>query len=224
MKIFTFLPSKEMNLQNKVCFEINGIDPQVVVGPQIFDSRNNAIVEHQGKTKYKKEELRDSEGFIFIDSDIYFGEGTIARLINLAKSKPKSVISGYYRIRNTHSKDTKMSFWKTKNVSFDSAISVQEISECENNVIKAYAISAGFMFIPSTVLEKLEYPYFMPTVEKNTESVSIMGEDVSFSKKCNKKKIPIYVDKALRLRHLGVDNVEAPLPGAYYAMKQRARK
>lgn len=124
---------------------------------------------------------------LFIDSDIQFDPSAVNALLK----QDKDIIGGlYYRRQPPH-------YPTINQVEGDKLIVPGSFPK--DKPFEVFAVATGFMLIKTSVLRKLEPPYFY----YGNFHGRAMGEDVYFCWKAQKKGIKIWCDPTLNLGHVG---------------------
>lgn len=125
---------------------------------------------------------------MFIDSDMDFEPGAIERLLNL----DKDVIGGLYYRRQVPYLPT------INNLENDKIVIPKKFPT--DAPFKVWAVATGFMLIKTSVLKKIEPPWFGFMKYKGGQEI---GEDLYFCRKVNEKGFEVWCDPTIDLGHIG---------------------
>lgn len=143
---------------------------------------------HVARNKIVKEALRmGATHLMFIDSDMAFPADGVNRLLE----QDKDIIGGLYYRRQAPN-------LPTINKLVDNQIVVPHKFETKKP-FKIWSVATGFMLIKTSVFKKIAYPWFYFGNYKGQE----MGEDVYFCRKAQEKKIEVWCDPTIPLKHIG---------------------
>lgn len=135
-----------------------------------------------------KHAIENNYDYIFqMDSDMTYPKESIIELLKMRKP----VTTGHYRARfppflPIHYKKIGKNILDQQNRTF-----TQEIEQIE-------ATGGGGVLIDVNILKKLKFPYY----ETKYKGHNIKSEDIVFSEKLKKKKIPIFLNTKIDYGHL----------------------
>lgn len=170
-----------------------------------------AITDDGRNTIVKKALENDFDYVFFMDSDMIFPRGALARIIasqhEIAGKYPEfinipTVIGGVYNTRSDHR--INVYDWKKDKNSFQ----VKEV-ELDSGVVKADFVATGCQLIDCNVFKQIDFPYFEYWYKEWNENNEIgrWSEDAVFAYKCMEKGIPHFVDTSIVCGHLHEVNI-----------------
>lgn len=129
---------------------------------------------------FKAMELKCTH-ILFIDSDMIFEKDAFERLMK----RNKDIVGVVYNMRKNPPQ----------------AIQWKAVNKPKGDFYEVEAVPTGFMLINLKVFEKLKHPWFF--WEVNTLGETVTGEDFWFCSRAREKGFKVWVDKSLKIGHLG---------------------
>lgn len=159
-------------------------------------ARNKGILQNQ---PYTKKWQFDFDALLSIDADMQFTKKNFLDILHVSKN---TVYGGVYLNRSNESEKANKFIvaqdqwpWIGK-----SEITLNDLFYVSTK--KVVWCGAGFLYIPKQVLDKIGFPWFSHEVVTYKGQSFELGDDLSFCYKCEKKKIPIYLDTTVRINHI----------------------
>lgn len=131
----------------------------------------------------KKAIMDDCTHILFIDSDMYFEETALDRLL----ARKKDIIGVHYNRRA---------------IPLESTAKIPISEKLKNKeLIKAEGLGTGFLLINIDVFKKMKHPWFF--FEQSQNGDLLVGEDYWFCKRAKEAGFDIWVDLSIPMKHVG---------------------
>jgi len=107
------------------------------------------------------------------------------------------IVAGLYYLKAGH---WNCYTWNEKEKKFDPIRDIKSVLPKGHELLKVDGVGMGLTLVHLKVYRDISEPYYLWTLDPDSDKPGY-GEDLYFSLKCMKKKIPIYVDTLVRARH-----------------------
>lgn len=77
----------------------------------------------------------------------------------------------------------------------------------QNELVEVEATGGGCLLINMELFDKIEYPWFKEVPAEESDTGTVIGEDIYFCKKVREKEIKIFVNTKVKIGHLGLMEV-----------------
>jgi hypothetical protein len=142
---------------------------------------------HNSREELVKKAILDKcTHILFIDSDMFFEETALERLL----ARGKDIIGVHYNRRTTPLEST-------------AKISIEERMKAESKkgLVLAQGLGTGFLLINTKVFDKIKHPWFF--YEQSLQGDLLVGEDYWFCKRAIEAGLKVWCDMTVLVKHVG---------------------